>query len=147
MKNTKKYLDAPLLDSCLVTPPGAGKAIMTGAVAGAVAGSAARAAGDTLADHRGGDASPLRPGASSLGLLALTADEVVLFDGRRGMVSPVATGLAGRASRGELVDAQLGSGKLSSPLRLTWADGSSWELEVPRSHVKKARALIERAAA
>lgn len=124
-------------------PKGATKGIKTGAVVGSIAGSAARAASDQVAAMRSG--APLAGGSASLGLLALTDDEIVLLDGRRGMVRPVATGLAGSARRSELIEADLGKGKLSSPLRLTFEDGSSWQLEVPPKHVKDARRLLEAA--
>jgi hypothetical protein len=38
------------------------------------------------------------------------------------------------------------SGKLTAPLRLTWADGSRWELDVPRAESRKARSLLDRLA-
>ena len=146
MKNADKHIAKPVAQSCLVMPKGTTKGIMTGAVA-ASAGSATKAAGDTLADHRGRSSSPLTGGTGSVGLLALTDDEIVLLDGRRGLVGVVATGLAGTASRSELADAEFGSGRLSSPLRLSWADGSTWEVEVPRKEIKKARALVDDALA
>jgi hypothetical protein len=147
MKNIDKHVSKPITESCLVTPKGAAKAIMTGAALGAAVGSAARAANDTIANARTSGISPLERGSASLGLLALTDDEIVLVDGKRGMLGPVATKLAGSAPRGALVAGELGKGKLSSPLRLGFADGSAWELEVPRKYVKNARVLIERARA
>jgi len=147
MKNADKYISEPIVGSCLVMPTSAGKGILAGAVAGAAAGSAARAASDTIAGARGKDASPLNPGTASLGLLALTADDVVLLDGRRGMLKPVATGLAGHSPRRGVVGAELGKGKMTAPLRLSWADGSTWTLDIPRAETKRARALVEQLAA
>ena len=147
MKHADKHISAPITGSCLVTPKNAAKAMMAGAVVREAAGSAAWAAVDTAAAHSGTDQSPLDPGAASLGLLALTTDEVVLLNGRRGMLKPVATGLAGRAPRRELVGAELGTGKLTAPLRLSWADGSAWELAVPRAETKRARALVNQLSA
>jgi hypothetical protein len=91
----------------------------------------------------GKDAAPLNTGTASLGLLALTEDDIVLVNGRRGMVKPVATGLGGRGSRSALVGVALGEGKLTAPLRFSWADGTAWELGVPRAEQKRARALVE----
>jgi len=147
LKNAERHIPEPVVGSCLVMPPSAGKAAITGAVAGAAIGSAARAASDTIADHRDRGASPLESGTASVGLLALTADDVVLLDGRRGMIGTVAKGVAARAPRGRLVSAELGSGRLTTPLRLSFQDGSAWELSVPRSDVKKARALVDQLAA
>jgi hypothetical protein len=142
VKNAEKHISEPVVGSCLVMPRSAAKAAIAGAVAGA-AGSAARAASDTVASYRDKDVAPLDSGTASVGLLALTAADVVLLNGRRAMIGTVATGVAGRAPRSELVDAEVGSGKLTAPLRLSWGDGSAWELSVPRSDVKKARALVE----
>lgn len=51
-----------------------------------------------------------------------------------------------RSPRTQLREAELGSGKLTAPLRLTWADGSRWELDVPRAEGRKARSLLDRLA-
>jgi hypothetical protein len=63
------------------------------------------------------------------------------------MIKPVATGLAGRSPRHGVVGAELGDGKLTAPLRVSWADGSTWEVAVPRAELKRARALVEQLAA
>jgi len=99
------------------------------------------------AAKHGDGRAPLETGTASLGMLAATGDDVVLLNGRRGLVKPVATGLAGRAPRRELVRAELGAGKLTAPLRLSWADGSTWELDVPRAELKRARAVVAQVAA
>ena len=143
MKKADQHIAKPIVGSCLVTPMGGAKGVMVSAVAGELGGSAARAASDQIASTRGTDSSPLEPGTASVGLLALTADEVVLLNGRRGMVKPVATGLAGRAPRCTLVGAELGKGTLTAPLRLSWEDGSIWDVAVPRAEGKRARALLD----
>lgn len=145
MKNISKHISEPVVGSCLVMQKGSAKALMTGAVAGA-AGSAARAATDTVANNRASGASPLQGGPAALGVLAITDDEVVLLSGRRGMIRAKATGVAGRLPRRGLVDAELGRARLQAPLRLTWDDGSSWELAVPRKFVKQARGIVEQLA-
>lgn len=147
MKHANKYISEPIEGSCLVMPRSAAKGIFAGAIAGEALGSAARAASDTATASRDKQASPLQSGTASLGMLALTAGEVVLLDGRRGMIKPVATGLAGRAGREGIVAAELGSGKMTAPLRLAWADGSTWEVDVPRAEQKRARALVDQISA
>jgi hypothetical protein len=146
MKNAEKYIAEPIVASCLVMPTSAAKGIFASAVVGEVAGSAARATSDTITAAQGKDASPLEPGTASLGLLALTADDVVLLNGRRGMLKPVATGLSEQSPRDGLVGAELGKGKMTAPLRLSWADGSTWTVAVPRAETKRARALVEKLA-
>ena len=141
MKNAEKHIAEPIVGYCLVMPKGAAKGIMRSAVA-EEAGSALRAASDMSAARRDGP-SPLEPGTTSVGMLAVTAGEVVLLNGRRGMVKPVATGLAGRGPRSAVVDVALGKGKLTAPLRVAWQDGSAWEVDVPRGEAKRARALVE----
>ena len=142
MKNAEKYVPEPILSSCLVMPKNAAKGTFVAAVAQNVS-PAVRATSDMLTEHAGKDRAPIDGGTAALGLLALTADDVVLVNGRRGMLKPVATGLGGRGSRGDLVRADLGDGKLVAPLRLAWADGTEWELDVPRGEAKRARALLE----
>ena len=146
MKKLEQHLSEPVVGSCLVTPKGAAAGAFAGAVLGGAAGSAGQAAADTAAAAHGRGKSPMEAGTASLGMLALTADEVVLVNGRRGMLRPVATGLAARAPRTQLREAQLGLGKLTAPLRLTWADGSCWELDVPRAESRKARSLLDQLA-
>ena len=141
MKNVEKHLTEPIVCSCLVIPKGAAYGAMAGAVLGA-AGSAAKAAAHTAADLHGNGKAPLESGIASLGLLGLTADEVVLLAGRRGMLKPVATGLAARAPRAELAGVELGKGHLMVPLQLTWADGSHWELDVPRAEARNAQTVV-----
>jgi hypothetical protein len=146
VKNAEKHLSQPIVGSCLVTPRSSAKAQFASAIAGS-AGAVARATSDTIADYADRGASPMDSGTASIGMLALTEGEVVLLNGRRGMTRPVATGVAGRGPRQDVVVAEIGSGKLTAPLRLSWADGSTWELSVPRSDMKKARALVEQLAA
>jgi hypothetical protein len=141
MKNAEKHIDLPIVGYCLVMPRGGAKGILRSAVAAEVGGSAARATSDMVA-ARPDSSSPLEPGTASVGMLAVTADEVVLLNGRRGMVKPVATGLAGRGPR-SVAAVELGSGKLTAPLRVAWQDGSAWEVDVPRGEAKRARALVE----
>jgi hypothetical protein len=142
VKNAERYVPEPIVRSCLVMPKGGAKGIFAGAVA-EKAGSAARATSDMIAARQGTEAAPLEPGAASLGLLALTTDEIVLVNGRRGMLKPVATGLGGRKPRHALAGVELGNGKLTAPLRLSWTDGTTWEVDVPRGEAKRARALVE----
>ena len=141
MRNVQKHLPEPILGSCLVTPKGAAVGSMAAAALGP-SGSMAKAAADTAASQYGADKAPIDSGLAAVGMLALTADDVVLINGRRGMLKPVATGLAGRVPRRALSGVELGKGKLVAPLRLSWADGSEWELNVPRAEAKKAQALL-----
>lgn len=142
MKNIEKHLAEPIVGSCLVTPKGAAAGTMAGAVLGA-GGSMAKAAADTAASRYGDGKAPIDSGTASVAMLALTADDIVLLNGRRGMIKPVATGLAGRAPRRELATVELGKGKLVAPLRLAWTDGTEWQLNVPRAEAKKAQALVD----
>jgi len=142
MKNVEKHLAEPIVGSCLVTPKGAAAGAMAGAMLGA-GGSMAKAAADTAASRHGAGKAPIDSGTASVAMLALTADDVVLLNGRRGMLKPVATGLAGRAPRRELAAVELGKGTLVAPLRLSWTDGTEWQLNVPRAEARKARALVD----
>ena len=93
MRKLEQHLSEPIIGSCLVTPKGAAAGAFAGALLGA-AGSAGRAAADTAVTAHGLGKSPMDAGTASLGMLVLTAHEVVLVNGRRGMLRPVATGPA-----------------------------------------------------
>ena len=140
MKGLEGLLQGPAEASCLVMPKGAKGAALAGAVAAELGGSLSRAAVDTVAGKRNDGASPLRPGSWSLGALAVTPDEVVLVEGKRALIGTKATSVVARAPRAQ-VEADLGKGKLTAPLVLRWASGVTWELEVPRAELGRAREL------
>lgn len=142
MKHAEQLIGSPAEHSILVRPKGGAKAVFTAGVSSAVAGSAVRAAADVATSSGDGGGSGLEAGASTIGCVALTSDEIVVLQGKQGMLGPKATGVAGRLPRARVRAAELGSGKLSSPLSVTLDDGTAWDFEVPRSDVKKARALV-----
>jgi hypothetical protein len=41
------------------------------------------------------------------------------------------------------LDAELGKAKVTASLRLWWADGTQWLLDVPRTETEKARSLLD----
>ena len=78
-------------------------------------------------------------------MLALTADEVVLINGRRGMLRPVATGLC-RAFAAQLREAEVRVGKLDRAAAPHVGRRFALELDVPRAEGRKARSLLDRLA-
>ena len=51
-----------------------------------------------------------------------------------------------RTPRATIREVQVGSGKLTAPLTVTFEDGQTWEVDVPRANVKQAKAIAEAAA-
>lgn len=142
MKGAQELIGAPAEHGCLVRPKGGATAVFTGNVGGAVAGAVGRATADTIADAGDGGGSGLKAGAWSIGYLALAEGQLVLVQGKPGLVGNKATGVVARIPTASVLRSELGSGTLSAPLSLTTSDGV-WELEVPRAELRKARALLE----
>ncbi len=142
MKGAQELVGTSIDAGCTVTAKGRSKAIATGGVAGAALGSAAQVAGQMQGARSGDGASPLPTGAASLGYLAVTADEVVLCQAKQGLVSPKAVGVLARAARAEVTGAVLGDGTLQRPLTITFANGVTWEFEIPRVQVKGAEQVL-----
>jgi hypothetical protein len=90
--------------------------------------------------------SPVPPG--SIAYLGVTADAVILFRAKRGLLKPKATDeLIANAPRTEVATAAVAEGRLASVLTLTFADQSSWTFDIPKIHLKGAREIAAALAA
>jgi len=143
MKNLENLVDGPILAGGLVTAKGRAKAVMGGALAGAVGGSVLKAGAQTLAEHSNQEASPLPPSAFKLAYLAVTAKEIVLVEGKPGLVGTKATSVAATAPRASFVSGAIGGGTMAKALTLNFAGDVTWELEVPRANVKEIEGVLK----
>lgn len=85
--------------------------------------------------------SPMARG--EIGYLGITADAVVLFKAKRGLLSPKATAeVIATAPRSETAGAAIQPGRLGSVLEVRFVDGSSWAFDIPRIHLKGAREIV-----
>ena len=143
MRNADQLIGARIEGGVVVNAKGNAKAVMTGAVVAELAGSAGKMAAEMAAERAGRGSSPLGTLSGKLGYLAITETELVLLNGRTGLTTPKATGVAARVPRERVESASLGEGKLAVPLDVTFEDGGRWQFEVGRAYTKNARSVIE----
>jgi hypothetical protein len=143
VRNVEQLVGDPIEAGVVVTPKGRAKAVISGAVVGQVAGSALKIGTQMTAEHSGAEASPLGTLSGRLGYLAVTASELVLLEGRPGLVSPKATSVAARAPRARVSSVAIGEGKLALPFEVSFGDGARWEFEVGRANAKQARSIAQ----
>jgi hypothetical protein len=108
---------------------------------GHVFGAASRAVGAAMSDRaereRAGS-SPLAKG--DIAYLGVTADAVILFRAKRGLLKPKATDeVIATAPRVETTSARVEDGRLSSVLAIAFADETAWTFDIPKIHLKGAR--------
>ncbi len=127
----------------LVAPRGRAKALMLGGALSEL-GSALKVGAEVAAEQAGGGRSPLGTLSGKLGYLAVTETEVLLLDGRQGLTTPKATGVAARVPRQSIASVALGGGTLAMAFEIAFEDGVRWELEIGRANTKQARAVLER---
>jgi hypothetical protein len=83
------------------------------------------------------------PHFGTVGYVAVSADEVAIIRGKMGLLRPkVGSEVAGRILRREVSSAELTPGNLKSSLRIAFANGGSWEFEIPRIYRKTAEQVI-----
>lgn len=65
--------------------------------------------------------------------LAISDSEIALVKTKQGVMKlKITDEVHARAPRTDVTHAELGTGKLACPLTITFANGSRWELDVPR---------------
>lgn len=130
--DSSQLLGAPQLAGAKVNPRGMAKH-----VAGGVTGTlpARIAYGPTVR------ANPDTPTFGRLAFLAVTESEVALIKLKSGVVRVFLDEVVERVSRSDVASAELGGG-VAPPLTVTFTDGSTWELEVPRPSMSHAKAVV-----
>lgn len=83
------------------------------------------------------------PYFSDIGYVAVTADQVAIVKGKHGLFKPkVGTEVIARGSRAHLVSAELDGGLLKAAMHFDFADGTSWEFEVPKIYRGTAEQVV-----
>jgi hypothetical protein len=83
------------------------------------------------------------PYFGDIGYVAVTADVVAIVKGKHGLFKPkVGTEVIARAPRADLAGAELDGGMLKAALRFDFADGSSWEFEIPKIYRGTAEQVV-----
>lgn len=132
-------LGAPEVAGSFVSPKGLTKQLTTRAAGGEFAGIAGTVAAvaATSGPYEGA------PQFGTVGYVAVTEDEVAVVRGKMGLLKPkVGSDVVGRIARREVVSAELDGGALKAALRIGFADGGSWEFEVPKIHRKTAEQVV-----
>jgi hypothetical protein len=125
-----------------VSTKGTGKKIMTAGVAQQLGGALGATAANSIAKKR----SPGGPGGhSGYMVLALGETNLGMFKQKTGLLKPSCGDLLETIPLDQITKFELGGGALTAPLVVGLADGSEFELEVPRAHkgkVEKLRAAL-----
>jgi hypothetical protein len=144
-----EVLGSPQLAGVKVNPRGMAKSKsvgMSGMYAGVI-GAAAGAAAGMRAEKKQAQmaAESVTPKFGRLAYLAVTAEEVALIEMKlKGMVGLELHDVIVRVPRSEVASAELGGGGLfSPPLTITFTNGGTWQLEVPRPSKKHAKEVVQ----
>jgi hypothetical protein len=85
-------------------------------------------------------ASPLAKGA--IAYLSVSGGEVVLYKAKRGAFKPKPTEeVIASAPRETVRGAAIEKGRIAGVLKVSFEDGSTWEFDVPKVHLKGAQAI------
>lgn len=145
--DASKLLGSRQLAGTTVSPRGFGKKMISGGagmyVGGAV-GAAISAGGDTKAGRQKAAwaASSQTPTFGRYAHLAATDDELALIKVKQGLVGLKLLDVVVRVPRAELSSIELGSGVTTSPLTVSFENGATWQLEVPRASKRTAEQLV-----
>lgn len=122
-----------------VEPRGSVRQTVARAAGGEVLGAVGRAVAGTATEPA--DRSPVKAGR--IAFLAVFADEVILFAGKRGAFRPKPTNdvLAG-IPKSAIASASLKKKAVKGILTLLMSDGQSWDFDMPRAHLKQAEAVV-----
>jgi hypothetical protein len=85
-------------------------------------------------------ASPLKKG--EIAHLSVSTDEVVLYKAKRGAFKPKPTEeVIASAPRKAVRAAEVDKGRIAGVLQVSFDDGSTWEFDVPKVHLKGAEQI------
>jgi hypothetical protein len=85
-------------------------------------------------------ASPLAKGG--IAYLSVSGGEVVLYKAKRGAFKPKPTEeVIASAPRETVRGAAIEKGRIAGVLKVSFEDGSTWEFDVPKVHLKGAQAI------
>ena len=119
---------------------------------GAIRSFVSKAAGRELLGTVGGvvadmgtkppEKSPVKAG--DIAYMAVFADEVVVFKGKRGAFKPKPTEeVIATVPRSAVASARLDRKSMKGVLTLTFQDGEPWEFDMPRAYLKSADAVAK----
>jgi hypothetical protein len=132
MADASSALRAPQLAGTWVNNKGTAKKLVASVAGREFAGAVGSIAATSIAG-RPSEGVTDTPDFGRDAYLAISDSEIALVKVKQGVMKLKLTDkLHARAARTEVAHAELGSGKLACPLTITFANGSRWELDVPR---------------
>ncbi|WP_353109260.1 hypothetical protein [Gordonia sp. (in: high G+C Gram-positive bacteria)] len=96
--------------------------------------------GIAMAEHSGRQAKNNTPAFGRVGLLAVTAHELVLVS-MAGAITLKPKDVVARVPRSAVIAMEVGGGVASTRVVVLFADGTAWAVEVPKNTAKHARAV------
>jgi hypothetical protein len=140
--DASQALGASQLAGTFVNPRGMAKKFVTRVAASQAAGIAGGvAAGIATGDERVGVADA--PDFGRDAYLAVSERDLALVKTKQGVMKlKITDEVIARAPRSEVTSAQVGDGKLACPLTISFADGATWVMDVPRAGKKAAKAVV-----
>jgi hypothetical protein len=142
MADASSALRAPQLAGTWVNNKGTAKRLVATVAGRELAGAVGSVAAGSVAGRSSGEAADT-PDFGRDAYLALNEDEIALVKTKQGVMKlKITDEVHARAARTEVAHAELGNGKLACPLTITFANGSRWELDVPRGGKSAAERVV-----
>ena len=140
--DASRALGAPQLAGTFVNPRGMAKKFVMRVAASEAAGMVGGvAAGVATGGERVGVADS--PDFGRDAYLAVSDSDLALVKLKQGVMKLKMTDeVIARAPRSEVTFAQVGDGKIACPLTISFANGATWEMDVPRAGKKAAKAVV-----
>jgi len=144
MADASNALRGPQLAGTWVNNKGMAKRLVASVAGRELAGAVGSVAAAGVAG-RSSDGVAETPDFGRDAYLAISESEVALVKTKQGVMKlKITDDVHARAARADVAHAELGNGKLACPLTITFANGSRWELDVPRGGKSAAAKLVDR---
>ena len=136
-------LGAPEIAGTFVNPKGMTKKVTASVAGGQIAGVAGNLAAG-LATGPAYAGAPDVPEFGRVAYVAVSADEIAIVKTKSGMLKmKVSDEVLARVPRSEIASAELDEGRLLSHLKIVFANGVTWEFDIPKANKKSAQALVQ----
>jgi hypothetical protein len=133
-------MSADVVAATFVEPRGMIRSIVAATAGREVLGALGSISAERAASAGTEGASPLKKG--EIAHLSVSTDEVVLCKAKRGAFKPKRTEeVIAAAPREAVLDAKIEKGRIAGVLQVSFDDGSTWEFDVPKVHLKGAEQI------
>jgi hypothetical protein len=133
-------MSVDVLAATFVEPRGMIRSIVAATAGREVLGALGSISAERAASAGTEGASPLKKG--EIAHLSVSTDEVVLYKAKRGAFKPKPTEeVIASAPRKAVRAAEVDKGRIAGVLQVSFDDGSTWEFDVPKVHLKGAEQI------